>query len=87
MSITMHGPENVKSVQFFFTSSFAKFHVQTSGSTDVFMQVHRDCLMIDSDQIPLNFPLHFPLDNLTFVPIYCCAVVQTLSKLHEQELL
>ena len=30
-----------KSVQFFFTSSCAKFHVQTSGWTEGFKQVHR----------------------------------------------
>jgi hypothetical protein len=38
-------------------------------------------------QIPLYFILHFPLGNLTFVTIYCCAVVQTLSYLHEHKFL
>jgi hypothetical protein len=36
-------------------------------------------------KIPLNFILQLPHGNLTFVPIYCCAVVLTLSKLHEQK--
>ena len=31
-----------------------------------------------------NVLLHFSFGVLTFVPIHCCAVVQTISKLHEQ---
>jgi hypothetical protein len=37
-------------------------------------------------QISLKLLLHFPVDILTFVPIYCCSVVQTLRKQHEHEL-
>ena len=69
----------------FLASSFAKFHIQTSGCTEYFKQVHRQSLLLDSDQIPLNFLLHFFFDILKFVPINSCAVVQKLNKLHEQE--
>ena len=43
----------------FFTSSCAKFHVQTSGWTECFKQVHRHYLILDSNQIPLKFPSLF----------------------------
>jgi len=48
-----------KSVQFFFFYSCAKFHVQTSGWTECFKQVHRHYLILDLDQINLNFLLYF----------------------------
>lgn len=35
----------------------------------------------------LIFPASFFSDNLTFVPIYSCRVVQILNKIHEQEFL
>jgi len=47
--------------KFFFISSRAKFHVQASGWTECFKQVHRHYLILDSNQIPLNFLLISPL--------------------------
>ena len=43
--------------------------------------------ILNSDQIFLNFIHHFSLENLHFVPIYSCAVEQTLNNLHEHEFL
>jgi hypothetical protein len=74
-----------KSEKFFFYSSCAKFHLQSSGRTEDFKQAHRQTLVLDSDQIPLIFLLHFSFHILKFLPIYCCAVVQTLSKMHQHE--
>ena len=45
--------------------------------------MHRHCLILDLDKIPLHCVLHFSFVNLMFVPTYFCAFVQTLSKLHE----
>jgi len=42
---------------------------------------------ITFSKVPLNFPLGFCFNILTFVPIYSCAVVQTINKLHEHEFL
>ena len=47
-------------------SSCAKLHVQTSGWTERFMQVHRHCMILDNVQISLNFLLHVSFDILTF---------------------
>jgi len=49
-----------RSVQFSFASSLIKFHVQTSGWTEGFNQVHRHYLILGSYQIPLNVILNFP---------------------------
>jgi hypothetical protein len=68
-----------KSVQFFFTSSFAKFHVHTFGWTECFKQVHRHYLMLDSNQILLNFSLQFSFPILIFVTIYSWALVKKLG--------
>jgi len=74
------------SSQYKFSSIFcAKFHVQTSGWTECFKQVHRHYLILDSNQIPLNFLLHFSFHILKFVPIYTCAVVKEFCKLQEKE--
>ena len=52
MYITIHGSENVKSVQFFFSSSSAKLHVHTSGCTARFKLVHRHYLILDYTNLP-----------------------------------
>ena len=67
-----------QSVKFFFLSSCAKFHFQTSGCTEGLKQVHRHCFVLLSGQIPLIFVFHFAFtrNNLTMVPIYSCAVVR-----------
>ena len=51
-----------------------------------FKQVYRHYCIFDSHQFPLNFILQFSFANPTFLPICYCAMVQTLSKLHEHEL-
>jgi len=76
-----------QSVQFFFASSSAKFHVKISGWTEVFMERHRDYFVLHSDQISLKFLLQFSFDKLIFVAKYNFAVVKILSKLHEREFL
>ena len=74
------------SSQYKFSSIFcAKFHVQTSGWTECFKQVHRHYLILDSNQIPLNFLLHFSFHIPKFVPVYSCAVVKKLCKLQENK--
>jgi len=60
MYITIHLSKNVNSVQIFFASTPAKFHVQTSVWTESFKQLHRHYFMLELDQIPLNFLLNFP---------------------------
>jgi len=55
----MHASGNVKSVQFFFASYFAKFHVEISGWAERFKQLHRHYLILHLDQIPLKFPTSF----------------------------
>jgi len=47
---------------------------------------HTHYFILHSDKIPLNSLLNFAVIKLTMVPIYCCTVVQTLSKIHEKEL-
>ena len=76
-----------KFLQFFFAQCCAKFHDKTSEWTECFKEILRIYLILDSQKIPLNFLPHFYSANLTFVPVYCCAVVPSLRKLHEQELL
>jgi hypothetical protein len=51
----------LKSVQFFFSSSCAKIHVQTLSWTECFKQIHRQYLVLGYKQIALNFLLNFPL--------------------------
>jgi len=53
----------------------------------VFQGSAHNVLIIDSEQIRLNFFLHFSFIILTHVLIYCRAVVQTLSRLNGQEFL
>ena len=74
-----------QSVTFFLDSSCAKFHVQTSGWTELFKQVQRHYLILDPDHILYNYLLRFSFDVLIFLPIYCCAVGQIESKLQEHE--
>ena len=70
----------------FFASSYAKFHVQMTEKTEGFKQLHRQSLIIVSDQIPLNLLPKFSFDILTFLHIYSCAVVQKSNKMHEKKL-
>jgi hypothetical protein len=48
-----------KSVQFFFSSSCAKFYIQTSEWTQVLKELQRHYLIFGYDKIPLKFLLHF----------------------------
>lgn len=78
--------ENVQSLQFFppfcfFQISCSKFWVERISLANA--QILFD---FDLDQIPLTFLNNFSFDNQTFKPIYCCAVVQILSNLHENKL-
>ena len=75
----------LKSVQCFFASPRAKFHVQNSEWTEHMKQVHWHCLILDSNQTLLHFLLHFSSVNLMFVAIHFSAVVQTLNILHVHE--
>ena len=56
-----------------------KFHVQSSGWTEGFKQVQRHSLVLNCNKIILNFIFRFHFNNIIFVPIYSCPVVQTLS--------
>ena len=66
----------------FFPSSSVKFIFKILA----FQATAQTLFDIIVHKTPLNFPLYFCFDNLTFVTIYCCAMLQTLSKLHEHEL-
>jgi len=74
-------------IQIFFASSCAKFHVQSSGCIVNFKQLQGHYLILDSHQIPLNSLLNFFFGSLTFVPIYCYAVVDIYSMLREYKVL
>jgi hypothetical protein len=58
----------------FFNSFLCQFYVQSSVWTESFKQLHRKYLILDSNQIPLYFLLHFFFHILIFVPIYCSMV-------------
>jgi len=76
-----------KSVQIFCTYSCTKIHIQTSGWKECFKQVHKHYFILDSNQIPLNFLLHFFFHILTFVPICSWAAGNKLCTLQEKETL
>ena len=70
----------------FFHSPCAKFHVLTSEWTERFQQVHRQYFILHSDKISLNFIHNFVFNKVTLEHVYCCAVVEALRKMHENEL-
>jgi hypothetical protein len=74
-----------KAVQIFFASSCAKLHIQNSGWTEFIKQEHKHYFILDSDQILLDFLLHFSFVILLFVNLFSCEAVQTLSKMHAHE--
>jgi hypothetical protein len=74
-----------KSVQIFCTFSCTKIHIQTSRCKECFKQVHKHYFILDSNQIPLKFLLHFFFHVLTFVPICSWAAGNKLCTLQEKE--
>ena len=70
----------------FLYSPCAKFHVPVPGWTERFKQVHKKYFILHSGKISLNFIHHFAFNKVTLEHVYCCAVVQALSKMHENEL-
>ena len=58
-----------KLVKFFFAFQCARLPVQTSGWAELFKQVHRQYLILYSDQILLRYLLSFSFDFLTHISI------------------
>jgi len=70
----------------FFCTSCATFQFQKSVWTESLKQVHRQYFILYSDKISLNFIHYFAFNTVTSEHVYCCAVVQALRKIHENEM-
>jgi len=65
---------------------FLDFHFQNFFWLDKMFQSSAQTLLNSRfEPNSLKFPVGFPTDILTFVPILCCAVVQILRKFYEHE--